>query len=79
MAQRAEGADTNLVILPIDTIELGATVEVRRRFDHAWATGFEIADSSDDGYQLRRRSDGALLPVTFPAVDVRRSSSTAAR
>lgn len=58
-----------------EPIELGASVEVRRRFDHAWARGFEVADSAADGYRLRRRSDGALLPVSFPADDVRRSST----
>lgn len=58
-----------------DPIELGASVEVRRRFDHAWARGFEVASAVDDGYRLRRRSDGAVLPVSFPADDVRRSSA----
>ena len=56
-------------------LALGTTVEVRRRFDQAWARGFEVADTEPDGYRLRRRSDGALLPVSFPAADVRRSSS----
>lgn len=66
---------TETVTIDLDLIEMGASVEVRRRFDRAWATGFEIADASNDGYRLRRRSDGSVLPVAFPAADVRRSSS----
>lgn len=56
-------------------IELGEPVEVRRRFDRAWARGFEVAAAAQDGYRLRRTSDGAVLPVAFPAADVRRSGS----
>jgi hypothetical protein len=55
------------------TLALGTSVEVRRRFDHAWARGFEIASAADDGYRLRRQSDGAVLPVVFPSDDVRQS------
>ena len=46
-------------------------VEVRSRFDGRWVSGFEIADVSDDRYLLRRRSDGAMLPVAFPAHEIR--------
>jgi hypothetical protein len=46
-------------------------VEVRSRFDGRWVSGFEIADINDDRYMLRRRSDGAMLPVDFPARDIR--------
>ena len=56
------------------TIALGTSVEVRRRFDQAWARGFEVASAAEDGYRLRRQSDGAVLPVSFPADDVRQSS-----
>jgi hypothetical protein len=64
----------NLEDLHLDspTIEPGVTVEVRRRFDHAWARGFEVLDCTDDGYRLRRQSDGSILPVAFPITDVRR-------
>jgi len=70
-----EDADRHAITISLDVIELGASVEVRRRFDQAWARGFEVASAAEDGYRLRRCSDGALLPVSFPAVDVRRSST----
>ena len=52
----------------------GTHVEVKRRFDDAWARGFQIHAAHDDGYQLRRLSDGAILPVAFPASDIRRNT-----
>jgi len=62
-------------LVEVITIALGTSVEVRRRFDQAWARGFEVAGAAEDGYRLRRQSDGAVLPVSFPADDVRRSST----
>ena len=53
-------------------IRPGTRVEVRRRFDAAWAHGFEVAELTPAGYRLRRLSDGELLPVDFDADDVRR-------
>lgn len=53
-------------------LEPGTKVEVRTGFDRSWANGFEIHAVSDDGYRVRRRSDGQVLPVTIAAVDVRR-------
>lgn len=50
----------------------GDKVEVRRRFDDQWARGFEVVEATDDGYRLRRLSDGVELPTTFAAGDVRR-------
>jgi hypothetical protein len=50
----------------------GAQVEVQTRFDGHWTTGFEIAAADDDERcVLRRRSDGALLPVTFSSRQLR--------
>ncbi|MFN8051958.1 MAG: hypothetical protein U0Q22_11000 [Acidimicrobiales bacterium] len=63
-------------LVEVITLALGTSVEVRRRFDQEWARGFEVASAAEDGYRLRRRSDGAVLPVSFPADDVRRSSVT---
>lgn len=54
-------------------IAIGTEVDVRRRFDGAWAHGFEVCDQTDGGYHLRRLSDGAVLPVAFPPPDVRAS------
>ena len=50
-------------------------MEVHLRFDGRWVAGFEMAEERGDGPDrqvwLRRRSDGAMLPDPFPAVDVR--------
>lgn len=50
---------------------VGTEVEVRRRFDRAWARGFEVSGHVEGGYRLRRLSDGAVLPVAFPEDDIR--------
>jgi hypothetical protein len=55
-------------------VDAGTRVEVRSRFDRAWARGFEVAEAvigSDPGYRIRRRSDGSVLPVVFSCDDVR--------
>lgn len=56
-------------------VDPGTRVEVRSRFDQRWSRGFEISDVVDEAgitrYRLRRRSDGALLPVLFDDDDVR--------
>ncbi len=48
----------------------GTRVEVRSAFD--WAGGFAIEGDDGDRYLVRRRSDDAVLPVSFPPDDVRR-------
>jgi hypothetical protein len=54
---------------------IGTAVAVRSRYDGRWVDGFEIADvdlSADvPRVQVRRRSDGAVLPMSFAAEDVR--------
>lgn len=55
-------------------MEIGTRVEVRSSLERKWARGFEIADlvgGEPSGYRIRRRSDGAVLPVVFGAEDVR--------
>lgn len=54
-----------------ERLEPGSKVEVRRRFDQHWSRGFEVAESLDDGYRLKRLSDGSVLPVVFDADEVR--------
>lgn len=49
----------------------GTRVEVRNRFDDAWSGGFEVLAPDDDGYRIRRLSDGSELPITIAADDVR--------
>jgi len=56
-------------------LQPGTRVEVRRRFDQAWARGFVVHEATDAGYRLRRTSDGAVLPVAFPDSDIRAVSS----
>jgi hypothetical protein len=53
-------------------LRIGRRVEVRNRFDQRWTGGFEVAEAKPEGYVLRRLSDGAVLPATFPPEDVRR-------
>ncbi len=52
--------------------EAGAAVEVRNRFDGHWARGFEVVRGTDDGYRVRRHSDGLELPAAIARADVRR-------
>lgn len=50
----------------------GKQVEVRSRFSGRWVAGFEVAETlQHDQYLLRRKSDGAVLPVPFPGREVR--------
>ena len=51
--------------------EPGTRVEVRQRFDGRWARGFIVVSHGDDGYRLKRPSDGSTLPVAIPSADVR--------
>ena len=50
----------------------GTRVEVRKRLDGDWARGFEVVAASDDGYRVRRLSDGGELPLLFHDEDVRK-------
>jgi hypothetical protein len=52
-------------------LPVGATVEVRRRFDRRWARGFAVAAVGSGAYQVRRVTDGAVLPAWFPSDEVR--------
>jgi hypothetical protein len=49
-------------------------VEVRSRFDRRWARGFAVAATSSDAYQVRRLSDGSVLPAWFPSDEIRQSA-----
>jgi hypothetical protein len=64
-----EDAATTTAALPV-----GTTVEVRSRFDRRWARGFSIAAVARDAYQLRRLSDGSVLPAWFPHDEIRRTA-----
>jgi hypothetical protein len=46
-------------------------VEVRNRFTGGWSRGFELVETVDGGYRVRRLSDGSILPTLFLPEDVR--------
>ncbi len=53
-------------------VKPGTHVEVRNNFNQQWSRGFEIAELvTDDRVRIKRRSDGAVLPVEFDVDDVR--------
>lgn len=52
-------------------LEEGTGVEVATRFTGSWTHGFEVTALHRDGCQVRRLSDGAVLPVDFDYSDVR--------
>ena len=58
-----------------DRLRAGCPVEVRRRFDRAWAKGFVVEGFGPGGVILRRESDGSILPLSFPIDDVRPATS----
>ena len=50
----------------------GTPVDVRSRFVGDWSRGFEVAERvADQGYRVRRLSDGTILPDVFDEQDVR--------
>jgi hypothetical protein len=55
-------------------LPIGTRVEVRTRYGGVWSNGFEVVQTSDEGYWLRRESDQSLLPTPFVADVVRRES-----
>lgn len=58
--------------LTLSTLPIGTKVEVRRKFDDKWASGFEVAEATPKNVRLRRLSDGELIPVPFSVEDVRK-------
>jgi hypothetical protein len=52
-------------------LAVGTSVEVRGHFRGEWSRGFEVAETTHDGYWVRRLSDHYVLPVEFSGGDVR--------
>jgi len=50
----------------------GTKVDVRNRYQGTWVRGFEVAEVVQDGYRIRRMSDGSTLGELFARDDVRR-------
>jgi hypothetical protein len=63
MPERANDRDVML--------HTGTHVEVRGRFRGNWARGFEVAETTTEGYVVRRTSDRCVLPAQFDVNDVR--------
>jgi hypothetical protein len=63
MSERADYRDVML--------HTGTRVEVRGRFRGNWARGFEVAETTTEGYVVRRTSDRCVLPAQFDVTDVR--------
>jgi hypothetical protein len=51
----------------------GIPVEVANRFTGAWTPGFSVEAATENGYVVRRVSDGAVLPSTFDREAVRQT------
>jgi hypothetical protein len=62
-------------MFPSYTLQPGTEVEVRSTLDQRWARGFVVEQASEQGYLLRRRSDGRVLPTAFPPDAVRPAST----
>lgn len=44
---------------------------MRSTFDRTWKRGFVVEQAAEQGYLLRRRSDGRVLPAAFSPEAVR--------
>lgn len=60
-----------LGVLMAYSLAPGTEVEVKSTFDRTWKRGFAVAEPAEQGYLLRRHSDGAVLPTPFPPDSVR--------
>jgi hypothetical protein len=60
-----------LSVVAPDRLRVGMSVEVRSRFVGAWTRGFEVVTLTHEDVELRRCSDGSLLPVRFARGSVR--------
>jgi hypothetical protein len=58
-----------------DMFDVGSSIRVRTRYLGSWTQGFEVAKVLEDGYLIRRVSDGALLPEVVGFEDVRAAGS----
>jgi hypothetical protein len=61
------------VATEVSELTEGVEVEVRTRFTANWAPAFEVVRVAGDRVHVRRRSDGAVLPVALSLHDVRRA------
>jgi hypothetical protein len=57
-------------------MDVGDPIEVHTRFNDSWVPGFEVAEVMNDGYRVRRLSDGAVLPGFTSEADLRPAPAT---
>jgi len=50
---------------------VGTAVDVRNRYIGTWSNGFEVAGLVEEGYLIRRLSDGSVLPDPLSFDEVR--------
>lgn len=50
----------------------GTQIDVRNRYQGTWVRGFEVAEVAEQGYRIRRLSDGTVLDELFSRDDLRR-------
>ena len=63
---------SNPLVDSVEVIEAGTAVIVKTRYLGSWTDGFEVAQQLDDGYHIRRVSDGAVLSDVIAFEDVKR-------
>ncbi|MFZ0667865.1 MAG: hypothetical protein WAM97_19110 [Acidimicrobiales bacterium] len=56
---------------PTFTFAVGTAVDVRNRYIGSWSRGFEVAGLVEQGYMIRRLSDGSVLPEALSFDEVR--------
>jgi hypothetical protein len=56
---------------PATSLDTGVRVEVATHFTGEWTDGFEVVALHGRGCQVRRLSDGTVLPVDLDYLDVR--------
>jgi len=56
-------------------LRAGSSVEVRGRFEQTWHPGYRVERVTDQGIELRRDSDGSVLPTFFSPTEVRKRRS----
>jgi hypothetical protein len=72
MGAVTEGGGESTDVSQRSPLTVGTKVDVRNRYQGTWVRGFEVAEVTEDGYRIRRLSDGSTLGELFVRDDVRR-------
>jgi len=59
-----------------ELLPVGTEVNVRTQYLGSWTSGFVVVAHLEDGYRLRRLSDGSELPGDFARTDVRSATES---